>query len=81
VTTAWQAVGGPATLCLAAAVHGDEVNGVEIARRVLDETEPKGLSGTLLAVPIVNVWGYRNGNRRSARRSRRASCSEPARIP
>jgi len=33
---------GP-TLCLTAAVHGDEVNGVEIARRVLDETEPEAL--------------------------------------
>jgi predicted deacylase len=53
---------GP-TLCLAAAVHGDEVNGVEIVRRALDETEPEVLSGTLVAVPIVNVWGFRSGNR------------------
>ena len=51
------------TLCLTAAVHGDEVNGVEIARRVFEHADPKMLSGTLIAVPIVNVWGFRSGNR------------------
>jgi predicted deacylase len=53
---------GP-TLCLTAAVHGDEVNGVEIAREVFDQTDPKTLSGTLVSIPIVNVWGFRSGNR------------------
>jgi predicted deacylase len=53
---------GP-TLCLTAAVHGDEVNGVEIARKVFDQVDPAKLSGTLIAVPIVNVWGFRSGNR------------------
>lgn len=53
---------GP-TLCLIAAVHGDEINGVEIARHSFAETDPAALSGTLVSVPIVNVWGFRSGNR------------------
>lgn len=51
------ATGGPA-LWLTAAVHGDEVNGVEIISRVLAQIDPEALSGTLVAVPIVNVFGF-----------------------
>jgi len=43
---------------LSAAVHGDELNGVEIIRRVLEKVDPQRLSGTLIAVPIVNVYGF-----------------------
>lgn len=53
---------GP-TLCVTAGVHGDEINGVEIARRVFAETSDEELAGTLLIVPIVNVPGFRNGSR------------------
>ncbi len=53
---------GP-TLCLTAAVHGDELNGVEIVRRVLEETEPDKLSGTLIGVPIVNMLGFERSSR------------------
>jgi uncharacterized protein len=45
-------------LWLSAAIHGDEINGVEIIRQVLAKIEPKKLSGTLIAVPIVNVFGF-----------------------
>jgi predicted deacylase len=62
VLVARGATAGP-TLCVTAAVHGDEINGVEIARRVFDELDVRKLSGTLVAVPIVNVWGLRSGNR------------------
>lgn len=48
---------GP-TLVINGAVHGDEVNGVEIIRRVLRHSAIKRLSGTLIAVPIVNVYGF-----------------------
>jgi predicted deacylase len=48
---------GP-TAWISAAVHGDEVNGVEIIGRVLEKTEPRELSGCLIAVPIVNVFGF-----------------------
>jgi predicted deacylase len=48
---------GP-VLFISAAVHGDELNGVEIIRRLLKRPGIKSLRGTLLAVPIVNVHGF-----------------------
>ena len=39
-------------------VHGDEILGVEIIRRILAARELDNLSGTLLAVPIVNSFGF-----------------------
>jgi predicted deacylase len=53
---------GP-TLFLSAAVHGDEINGVEIIRRVLGRAELKRLRGTIIAVPIVNVHGFLRNSR------------------
>lgn len=44
-------------------VHGDEIQGVEIVRQVLASPELKNLSGTLLAVPIVNGFGFLNHSR------------------
>jgi predicted deacylase len=40
------------------ALHGDEINGVEIIRRLVRLTALKQMRGTLLAVPIVNVFGF-----------------------
>jgi predicted deacylase len=45
-------------LWLSAAIHGDELNGVEIIHRVLQQISPRQLRGTLIAVPIVNVFGF-----------------------
>ena len=53
---------GPA-VWLSAAVHGDEICGVEIIRRVLVRLDPKTLRGTLVAAPIVNVHGFNRGDR------------------
>ena len=53
---------GPA-VWLSAAVHGDEIAGVEIIRRVMSELEPARTAGTVIAVPIVNVHGFLNGDR------------------
>jgi predicted deacylase len=53
---------GP-TLCLTAALHGDELNGVEMVRRVFHDIDPMNLSGALIGVPIVNVQGFRRGSR------------------
>lgn len=53
---------GP-TLFISAAIHGDEINGVEIIRRLLQHKALKGLKGTLLAIPIVNVYGFLNHTR------------------
>jgi predicted deacylase len=47
---------GP-VIWISAAIHGDELNGVPIIRHVLDRIDPKELSGTVLAVPAVNVFG------------------------
>jgi uncharacterized protein len=44
-------------------VHGDEIQGVEIIRRLLRFLKPDKLSGTLLAVPIVNSFGFLNQSR------------------
>lgn len=53
---------GP-TLCLAAAVHGDELNGVEVIRRIMYSLETDKLKGTVIAVPIVNLHGFRRNSR------------------
>jgi len=53
---------GP-TLCLTAAVHGDELNGIEMVRRVLHDLVPSKVSGAVIGVPIVNVQGFRRGSR------------------
>ena len=53
---------GP-TVFLTAAIHGDEILGVEVIRRVLDALAPVALSGTVLAVPIANIHGFNTGDR------------------
>lgn len=53
---------GPCLL-LCAAIHGDEISGVEIIRRVLMLPALKRLKGSLLAVPIVNVFGFADRSR------------------
>ena len=50
-------------LFISAAIHGDEINGVEIIRRLLKLPALKRLTGTLIAVPIVNVHGLINHSR------------------
>lgn len=46
-----------ARLFISAAIHGDELNGVEIIRRLLKDPVLKRLKGTLIALPMVNVYG------------------------
>ncbi|MDX9874313.1 MAG: succinylglutamate desuccinylase/aspartoacylase family protein, partial [Spongiibacteraceae bacterium] len=53
---------GP-TLCLTAAVHGDELTGIEIVRRVMFGINPQKLNGTVVGVPIVNLQGFRRNSR------------------
>lgn len=45
-------------LFVTAAIHGDEINGIEIVRRLITNISPEELRGTLLCVPIVNVFGF-----------------------
>ncbi|GAB5458993.1 MAG: succinylglutamate desuccinylase/aspartoacylase family protein [Henriciella sp.] len=53
---------GP-VMFVSAAVHGDEIIGVEIIRRLTKRPSLKGLSGTLILVPIVNGYGFLNRSR------------------
>ena len=53
---------GP-VLFVSAAIHGDELNGVEIVRRLLKRKILRSIRGTLLAVPIVNVHGFLDQSR------------------
>ncbi|MBK1645929.1 succinylglutamate desuccinylase [Thiocapsa imhoffii] len=45
-------------LFITAAIHGDEINGVEILRRLRQQKSLNRMRGTLLTVPVVNVYGY-----------------------
>ncbi|MDH4316276.1 MAG: succinylglutamate desuccinylase/aspartoacylase family protein [Gammaproteobacteria bacterium] len=53
---------GP-TMFITSALHGDELNGVEIIKRLLKRVTPKKLRGCVLAIPIVNVFGFLNQSR------------------
>ncbi len=53
---------GP-TLFVSAAIHGDEIIGVEIVRRLLRASQLDRLRGTLLAIPVVNSFGFLNRSR------------------
>jgi uncharacterized protein len=46
-----------------AAIHGDELNGIEVCRRLLDLLDPAALRGSIVVVPIVNVLGVQFGSR------------------
>jgi predicted deacylase len=53
---------GP-TLCITAGIHGDEINGTEIARRAFSWIDPAVVAGTVIVFPMVNAAGVRSGNR------------------
>lgn len=53
---------GP-TIFVSAAVHGDELNGIEIIRRLINQKKFKIIKGTVIAVPMVNVYGVVNQSR------------------
>lgn len=48
---------GP-TICLTAAAHGDELNGIEVVRRVAHEWNHEELYGTLVCIPVMNVPAF-----------------------
>ncbi|WP_370401701.1 succinylglutamate desuccinylase/aspartoacylase family protein [Sulfitobacter sp. JB4-11] len=53
---------GP-TMFVSAAVHGDEVIGVEIVRRLLRSPQLSALRGTLMVIPVVNSYGFLSRSR------------------
>lgn len=62
ITVVHGAKPGP-VLCLIAGIHGDELNGIEVARRIGQEVDPTRLEGTLIVAPIVNIFGFTRNNR------------------
>lgn len=53
---------GP-VLFVSSAIHGDEINGLDIVRRLLKHKALENLRGTLIAIPIVNVFGFNDKSR------------------
>jgi len=53
---------GPVTF-ISAAIHGDEINGIEIIRQLLKHKVLNRLKGTLICVPVVNMHGFLNHTR------------------
>ncbi len=53
---------GP-VMFISAAIHGDEVIGVEIIQKILNDKAIENICGTLIAIPIVNAFGYNNISR------------------
>jgi predicted deacylase len=53
---------GP-VLFVCAAIHGDELNGVEVIRQLLKRKSLRSIRGTLIAVPVVNVHGFLDQSR------------------
>jgi uncharacterized protein len=53
---------GP-VLALMAGMHGDEINGLEIVRRILDGSLHQPKRGTVVCMPVVNVYGFLNFSR------------------
>lgn len=54
---------GEHVLFVSSALHGDEINGTEIIRRLLTSEALKGLKGTVIAAPIVNAYGFNTKSR------------------
>ncbi len=52
-------------LFVCAAIHGDEIIGTEIIRRLIKLKKVKKLRGTLIAVPVVNVYAFEQNSRYS----------------
>ncbi len=53
---------GP-VMFISAAIHGDEINGVEILKRLLQKPVLNKIKGTLIAIPVVNIFGFNHKSR------------------
>ncbi len=57
ITVSRSKVRGP-ILLLMGGLHGDEINGVEIVRRIIERDLHKPLIGTVICIPILNIYGF-----------------------
>ncbi len=53
---------GP-VLALTAGMHGDEINGMEIVRRIIDAGHNRVKRGTVICIPVINIYGFLNYSR------------------
>jgi predicted deacylase len=53
---------GPVVL-FSAGIHGDEINGVEIVRQLISKKINRPKKGTIICIPIINVYGFVNKSR------------------
>jgi len=53
---------GP-TVLITAGIHGDEISGIEIARQIIEKKINKPLIGTVIVIPILNIFGFLNSER------------------
>ena len=53
---------GPVVL-FSAGIHGDEINGVEIVRQLIRKKINRPKKGTIICIPIINVYGFVNKSR------------------
>ena len=50
---------GP-TILFSAGLHGDEINGIEIVRQIITNNINKPKTGTIICIPVINVFGFVN---------------------
>ena len=55
-------IDGPVVL-FSAGIHGDEINGVEIVRQIISKKINRPKKGTIICIPIINVYGFVNKSR------------------
>lgn len=55
-------VAGP-TVLFSACLHGDEINGTEIVRQLIVQKINKPKCGTIICIPIINIFGFVNQTR------------------
>lgn len=55
-------IDGP-TVLFTAGLHGDEINGVEIVRQLIVQKINKPKTGTIICIPVINVFGFVNQSR------------------
>ncbi|MGB0788513.1 MAG: succinylglutamate desuccinylase/aspartoacylase family protein [Marinirhabdus sp.] len=53
---------GP-TVLITAGIHGDEINGVEVVRQLIAKKINRPKCGTVIAIPILNIFGFLNASR------------------
>ncbi|TSE08023.1 MULTISPECIES: succinylglutamate desuccinylase/aspartoacylase family protein [Aquimarina] len=53
---------GP-TVLITAGIHGDEINGVEVVRQIIAKKINKPAKGSIICIPVLNVFGFLNMNR------------------